>query len=475
MTRKAPQATDVQSLDSAEATRSRPRFTETFVKTAPAPEKSNRIWFDSHPDSPKGFGLRVTAAGSRAFILRYLLPGGANRMMTIGTWPTWSLAAARDEANTQRRRIEKGTDPLETAKAEREAEALAKAQAEEEKRQREQFTLADLCATYVEHLKAQGKPRSASNTASAFKCHLTDVAELATLAATPAREIQPADVALIVRRVMEQGKTRTAGILRSYLLAAFNAAKKAPFDARLPSALIPFAITSNPAEPIATIPVVRGERTLTTDELTAYLKRLGDDLPDLALRLAMYAGGQRIAQLLRARLRDWDPEAKTLLLFDNKGRRQQPRPHLLPLGDTGAGIVEALAARAIGRTAKAVKRGYREPDPNPSLFLSLGRVMDPGAPGRRVAAIVAEMKCPPFDVADLRRTAETMLAGLGISRDHRAVLLSHGLSGVQQAHYDRHDYLEEKRRALVLWEDHLTHLLSGKPRNVVPFPKREAA
>lgn len=475
MTRKATQASDVQSLDSVESTRIRPRFTETFVKTAPAPEKSNRIWFDSHPDSPKGFGLRVTAAGSRAFILRYLLPGGANRIMTIGTWPTWSLAAARDEANTQRRRIEKGIDPMEADKAKREAEAKAKVQAEEEQRQREQYTLAKLCAAYVSYLMVQGKTRSASNTASAFKCHITDVPELATLAATPAKDIQPADIAMIVRRVMQQGKERTAGILRSYLLAAFNAARKAPFDANLPADLIPFAIVSNPAEPIATIPVARGERTLTADELTAYLKMLGDDLPDLALKLALYAGGQRIAQLLRARLRDWDPEAKTLLLYDGKGRRQQPRPHLLPLGDTGARIVEVLAARAIERTKKAVKRGYRQPDPNPSLFLSLGRVMAQGAPGRRVAAIVGELKCPPFDVADLRRTTETMLAGLGISRDHRAVLLSHGLSGVQQAHYDKWDYLEEKRRALVLWEDHLNRLVSGKPGKVIPFAKREAA
>ena len=467
--------TDVQSQSAGEATRNRPRFTETFIKTAPAPATGRRIWYDSHPDSPKGFGLRVTAAGSRAFVLRYLLPDGGDRIMTIGTWPTWSLAAARDEANTQRRRIEKGTDPLEAAKAEREAEALAKAQAEEEKRQREQFTLTDLCRAYVTHLEATDKARSGAAAASAFKCHLTEVEELAHIAATPAREIQPADIALIVRRVMEQGKTRTAGILRSYLLAAFNAAKKAPFDARLPAALISFAITSNPAEPVATIPVVRGERTLTADEVTAYLKMLGDDLPDLALRLALYAGGQRIAQLLRARLRDWDPEAKTLLLYDGKGRRQQPRPHLLPLGEIAAGIVATLASRAIERTTQAAKRGHRDPDPNPSLFVSRGRVMDLGAPGRRVAEIVAELNCPPFDVADLRRTAETMLAGLGISRDHRAVLLSHGLSGVQQAHYDRHDYLEEKRRALVLWEDHLTRLLTGKPANVVPIAKREAA
>jgi len=38
--------------------------------------------------------------------------------------------------------------------------------------------------------------------------------------------------------------------------------------------------------------------------------------------------------------------------------------------------------------------------------------------------------------------------------------LSHGrTSGVQGKHYERYDYLDEKRAALVLWEKHLARLL----------------
>ncbi len=462
-----------QSVDIKKATRDRPRFTEAFIKGLAAPSQGRQHWYDSHPDSPKGFGVRVSAGGTKTFILRYLAPTGNDRILSIGAWPTWSLTAARLEAHAQRRKIDTGIDPLEAEKAERAAIAAAQAQAEEDQRLREQFTLAKLCATYVAYLEAASKGRSAAAAASVFKCHLTEVPALANLTATPAKEIQPADIALIVRRVMEQGKARTAGILRSYLAAAFNTARKAPFDARLPAALIPFAITSNPVEPVATIPVARGERTLTADELRDYLNRLGDELPDLALRLSLFAGGQRIAQLLRARLRDWDPEQKTLLLWDGKGRRTTPRPHLLPLGPLAAEIVATLAARAIERTTQAARRALRDPDPNPSLFLSRGRVMDLGAPGRRVTAIVADLKCQPFDVLDLRRTCETLLASLGVSRDHRAVLLSHGLSGVQQAHYDKHDYLEEKRRILALWERHLTQIQTAKPGKVVPFARKE--
>lgn len=66
-----------------------------------------------------------------------------------------------------------------------------------------------------------------------------------------------------------------------------------------------------------------------------------------------------------------------------------------------------------------------------------------------------------------------MLAGLGISRDIRAQLLSHGISGVQAAHYDRHEYTKEKRSALVKWERHLKRVAGDEEETkVVSFEGR---
>ena len=75
---------------------------------------------------------------------------------------------------------------------------------------------------------------------------------------------------------------------------------------------------------------------------------------------------------------------------------------------------------------------------------------------------------------DVRRTAETMLAGMGISRDTRAQLLSHGLGGVQDQHYDRHGYADEKRAALIAWERRLDEIENGiKPAgNVRPLRRK---
>ena len=75
--------------------------------------------------------------------------------------------------------------------------------------------------------------------------------------------------------------------------------------------------------------------------------------------------------------------------------------------------------------------------------------------------VKAEEAREPFQLRDLRRTAETMLAKLGTGPNIRGEVQSHGLGGVQKRHYDQHDYLEEKRAALQLWASHLAALKAG--------------
>ena len=55
-----------------------------------------------------------------------------------------------------------------------------------------------------------------------------------------------------------------------------------------------------------------------------------------------------------------------------------------------------------------------------------------------------------FQLKRIRSGVETLLAREGISREVRGHLQSHGLTGVQARHYDGHDYIPEKRQALVL-------------------------
>lgn len=92
-------------------------ITDKLVKGLTLPPKGNRITYD---DEIKGFGIRVTAAGAKAFILNYTV-NGRERRFTIGDYSVWSVAAARDEAKELRKRIDRGEDPLTKRIEDREA------------------------------------------------------------------------------------------------------------------------------------------------------------------------------------------------------------------------------------------------------------------------------------------------------------------------------------------------------------------
>lgn len=410
-------------------------------------------------DSESRLTVWCRPPGGKWYIFASHINGRAVRIR-LGNVDDVDLHDARREAQQYQSWIAEGKDPREVRKQQKaaaEAAESAKAAAAEAARQereiRQRYTLQALCDAYVAHQEAQGKVR-ARDARSAFKCHVIEARP--DLAQLPAREITPKQVAEMVRKVREAGKEHMAGILRSYLSAAYTLAKRAPLNASAPSSLIPFAIEHNPVDGIDPIKVAAGNRTLTAVELRAYLATLGDSLPDQALSLAILAGGQRMEQLLRARVSDYDPETATLRLWDGKGKRTAPREHLLPLAPRGAALVARLMERASEKQS-------------PLLFVAReGVQMVATTPGNRCGEISASMGGEPFNLRDVRRTVETMLAALGISQGTRAQLMSHGLSGVQAVHYDRHSYTNEKRTALVAWEARLAEIEIGeRASNVV--------
>ena len=82
-------------------------LTERFVKAAEIGTRKYVI-FD---EACAGFGLCVFESGRKTFILIYRA-AGRQRRMTIGTWPSWSVVAAREEAKRLKRDIDRGEDPM---------------------------------------------------------------------------------------------------------------------------------------------------------------------------------------------------------------------------------------------------------------------------------------------------------------------------------------------------------------------------
>lgn len=392
--------------------------------------KSQSIYRDG---KTPGLGLRVTAKGAKSFIFETELFGRTIRM-TIGDVRTWSIGRAQAEATRLKAMTDQGIDPRD----EREAKRLAAIQESAEAYAATNLTLEKLYEAYCELLEDAGKSGTARIARNLFKNHIPE-----ELKKTSAQNITDEQFADALRAVFDAGKKRTAGALRTYLLAAYNTALKARLDTKIPPRFKEFQVSINPLAAIPTVPGSAGTRVITDDELRAFLLGLDIREVDDAIRLDLLTGGQRMAQLLRATVADWQPDSHTLRLFDSKGRRLQPRIHLLPVGPLAANIVSA-------RVAQAGK--------NKQLFS-----LDPQTPGKRVKKVcIAQEIDPPFNLRDLRRTVETKLASLKVSKDTRAQVLSHGIGGVQDKHYDMHAYTEEKHAALVLWEDWLTQLLKSK-------------
>ena len=94
----------------------------------------------------------------------------------------------------------------------------------------------------------------------------------------------------------------------------------------------------------------------------------------------------------------------------------------------------------------------------------------------RIDARMKELLGPkfqPWRIHDLRRTAASGMAALGFQPHVIERVLNHvsGAQGGLVSVYQRHEYREERKRAIMAWGDHVMQLVSGeKPAsNVVPL------
>lgn len=433
---------------------------------------------------------RARSTGQCLFYFRYVDPSGKQDSIAIGVYDIdgsrgLTLRKARDKAGQLSRMYQDGRRDLRAyvehleagARAERESAARARAEAELHSKA---GTLQALLEGYVAHLERQGKT-SANDARNLFRLNVFKA--WPHLAAMPARETTSEDVSTILARLIDAGKGRTAAKLRSYMRAAFAAALDASNDPTVHPALHKFHLSGNPAAAVSAKRLsqftVARERTLNASELLGFMQAL-DALPDglnrAVLWLCLLLGGQRPAQLLRLRPGGVDLDEQTITIYDIKGARSKPRAHRLPLTSRATEIVERWLDKAL-----EVDEDDEDSKVSEYVFSNTRKV-----PLRleTISAIVTEISKAmvkkktarsAFQMRDIRRTCETMLAALGVSKDIRAQIQSHGLSGIQDRHYDRHEYMDEKRLAFEKWDARLKEIASGADRKkVVQLPRKRA-
>jgi integrase len=67
---------------------------------------------------------------------------------------------------------------------------------------------------------------------------------------------------------------------------------------------------------------------------------------------------------------------------------------------------------------------------------------------------------------DLRRTWKTLAGKAGVSKEIRDRLQNHTLQDVSSKHYDRWQYMPEKREGMKKWNAFVTALLASKERKM---------
>jgi integrase len=411
--------------------------------------------------------MRTMPDGIKNFYYRYYI-GKARRFALIGTFDrkgqrSWreirgdrlTLAAAKEGAKWIADLVAQFGDVDHY-------EAHERQKKEEDRRQAtiiaRQGSFGQLLDVYVEHLERLGKS-SSKNVNNVIELHVRT--PFSGLLKAKANQIEPADIQLILARLVQLGKTRQVNKLRSYLHAAFAYGGKHDNDPRkIASDSVTFSLTSNPASLVPRIAEFErvGDRVLTESELGLFWNALSGltPVPAAFLRFNLALGGQRMEQLLRANWSDFDFDRGILTLRDGKGRPGLGvRDHLVPLTDWSLQHLEPM-------------RELNQDAPYPfATITKIGRgkiLMDPTTPSKVVKRVsnrlALEHGLEPFRAGDLRRTCETMLASLAIPKECRGQLLSHGRSsGVQAKHYDRCAYLPEKKQALEIWTNHLAKIL----------------
>lgn len=432
------------------------KFTKEAIETLPVPTGANRI--DYAEDDVRGFAVQTTKVGNKRFLLCYVAKdSGRERRMVLGEFgpaPRLSVAAARRLAAEKRAMVDLGRDPWLEAK-----ELRARNEAEASRRA---ATLATLMAAYVTHLEDSGKA-SSKEVEGAFERNVAK--PFPKIAKLQADTVTVEDVLPALRRLTRAGKWRAAEKLAIYLRAAYNAARAARIDAGA-AAFDGFDIRFNP---LLDLKVTRADTAkdttpsaaLTEAELRAYWEAIkGLDTPHGAMmRFHLLTGGQRMEQLSRLTIDDLDTEAEIITLWDGKGRRKVPRRHQVPL------IPDALQAL----------QAMRGDDPQGPHLFTVSHGAAAAVPHTLAAAVrtvsgelvTAGKVATTITPGTIRRTVETRLAAAGVSKEVRAQLQSHGLGGLQDRHYDRHDYLNEKRLAL----QKLRALLNPKGK-VIKFPAK---
>lgn len=356
-------------------------LTEKRVRDARPGEKTRIEW----DDGAKGLGLRITAAGVKAFIFEYRV-GGVKRRMTLGRVGALSLQRARTTALAYRQAVKEGSDPLEAERAQRELPSVNDA-------------LDRFEAEYIPRRMALG--RMAEATATQY-CRQIARHLRPSLGRKRVCDIEKRDIELMLgsspedTRKRAKGKTKTGEplppVMANRVLALTSKVFRKCEDWGWRDQ------GSNPARGVEKAVEEARDRTLSADELSALGRSLSNidanEAAILAIRLAALTGLRLASEIRVMRWDDIDMKGGFVVLPKSKTGR---RVHTLPSA--------ALALLADAKILGHFVIPGRDPD----------RPLDDRAIRRVFERACSEAGIEGATPHDLRRTIMTHAASMGVN------------------------------------------------------------
>jgi integrase len=350
------------------------RLTDRAIKNLPVPATGARKYRFL---DVVGLTVQITSAGSRSGGLTYRSPKvAAERLYTIGRWPTWSAVRLIAEAARLRRLVDTGLDPFE------ERERIRRARVQEH----EAPTFADLAARYLDEHAPGKAPEAAADDRAMIRDYV-----LPALGKLRVVDVVKVDIARIHRSLTKAGKPVRANRCLAVMRTMFNLAIE--WQMRL----------DNPAKGgrggIKMNPENHCERFLSLEEI-ARLVAVLDRMPErhvAALVKFLLLTGCRVGEALRAEWAEFDLAAG--LWVKPAARVKSRKQHKVVLGAETLALLRALKAAADNRYVF----------PAPETGLPMTTIKNQWRRIRREAGI------EDVRIHDLRHSHASLLIGGGAS------------------------------------------------------------
>ena len=409
----------------------RKALTDTFCKSTPAPSSGRSEWADLRC---VGLEFRVTSAGARSWTFRFRDPTTRRTLRaSIGTYPEISLLAARKKADDLRAKVADGVNPID-----------AKRQERSESQSRTFKTLAERYMT--EHARRHKRPRSVEEDSRNLNKHV-----LPKWGKRDYRKIRRADAIDLIEGMVAAGTHTAANRVHALLSKVFSFA----VDADL--------LEANPVSRLQKRgKESTGKRILQDDEIALFWRKIVLSPVTrgvgLALRLSLLTAGREneIAAIRLGEIRDLDGNEPSLTIPGS--RTKNKRNHFIPL--TPLAVKTIKQAKELLGDEEAVPFSVRpeEGRPDRSALAAGGNgALCAAQEGKDGAA--KSLRGDPPSPHDLRRTASTRMAALGVPKEDRDACLNHARVDVGK-HYDLYERAAEKRKAMELLSGNIWQIVS---------------